>query len=111
MKKYVKMSLENTAKGTGKKEEKYQDLLGSKEAFNNVAEFWEKNALSIQLIAADELIEYCQNTVFTSEEYAAFTLGLGKIGSVMQAVWSERQALVNQNSFLNNPNSLPIVSD
>lgn len=106
------MSIENKAKGSGEKGEKYQDLLGSTEAFNNMAEFWEKNALSIQLIAADELLDYCQNTVFTSEEYAAFTLGLGKIGSVLQAIWDERQALVNQSKFLNNSDSsLPIVSE
>lgn len=112
MKQHVKMSIENKGKGSGKKEERYQDLLGSTEAFNNMAEFWEKNALSIQLIAADELLDYCQSTVFTSEEYIAFTLGLGKIGTALQAIWDERQAYINQNAFLNNSDSsLPIVSE
>ena len=110
--KHVKTSIENKAKGSGKLENKYQDLLGSKEAFNNIAEFWQNNALAIQLIAADELLDYCQTHIFTSEEYAAFTLGLGKIGSALQSTWEERQVLINKNVLLEKPgNSLPLVSE
>ena len=110
--KHIKKSIENKAKGTGKTEYKYQDLLGSTESFNNVAEFWQNNALAIQLIAADELLEYCQTHIFTSEEYAAFTLGLGKVGSALQSVWMERQALINKNQLIDNPsNGLPLVSE
>ena len=74
----------------------YERLLGSQEEMNLIAEFWEKNAKLIHLIATDELIKYCGEGSFTSEEAAAFKLGLGKLGVAMQSCWNERQAKINQ---------------
>jgi len=74
----------------------YERLLGSSREMNKIAEFWEKNAKLIHLIATDELIKYCEGAEFTSEEVSAFKLGLGRVGAAMQSCWEERQKKIAQ---------------
>jgi len=74
----------------------YERILGSMEGLNAIAEFWEKNAKLVHLIATDELIKYCEEELFANYECAAFKSGLGKVGAAMQACWEERQAIIRQ---------------
>ena len=80
----------------GKEGTPYERLLGSDENLNTIAEFWQNNAKLVQLIATNALIKYCEDESFTSEEAAAFKLGLGKVGDAMQDCWEERETKIRQ---------------
>lgn len=70
-----------------------EKVLGDISRVARVAEFWEVNADLIELISANELLEYAQTEVFDSKEFAAFSKGVGKMGFFMAECAKELRLL------------------
>ena len=70
-----------------------EKVLGDLSRVYRVADFWDTNADLIELIAANELLEYATTERYTSEESSAFRAGLHKMGMFMARCADERKKI------------------
>ncbi len=70
-----------------------QKVLGSLEELYAIADFWERQAGGVHLIATNELIEYTENETFDNKELIAFKKGLARLPLFFQECWEERQKI------------------
>jgi hypothetical protein len=70
-----------------------EKVLGDLSRVYRMADLYTSNADLIELIVANELLEYCSTETFTTEEYAAFRKGVQKIGEFMGECAKERNTI------------------
>lgn len=89
----TKKTVQKLIENRGLNSTKCQKVLGSLESLYAIADFWEHQAGAMQLISANEMIEYIQTQKFSSEESAAFLLGLEKFPIFFKACKDERDRI------------------
>lgn len=67
-----------------------EKILGDLSRVYRIADLYTSNADLLELIATNELIDYCSTETFTPEELVAFRKGLRKIGEFMSECAKER---------------------
>lgn len=87
--------IENQAKDASPCEK----VLGSTPRVNNMAALWDKHATLFKLMAADALLDYTEAQIYTSEECAAFRLGLSKIPELLASCSEERKKRIQEESL------------
>lgn len=68
-------------------------VVGSLENLYAIANFWETQAASMQLIGINELLEYTNTNKFNSEQLDAFKIGLAALPSFFQDCLEEKQVI------------------
>jgi len=89
------MSLKEIINNRGQAGEltKCEKVLGDLSRVYRIADFWDINSDIVELIAANELLDYATERDFDSKEFAAFKLGLNKMGQFMSACAMERKVI------------------
>lgn len=57
-------------------------LLGSRDAVTDFANFWKRNAQSLEMIASVALVNFCKDNEFTPSEFKAVKIGIHAINDV-----------------------------
>lgn len=70
-----------------------EKVLGDLSRVYRIADFYDTNSDLLELIAANELLDYAASGSFTSEEFATFKLGIHKIGVFMSECAKERKVI------------------
>ena len=91
----------------GKKATYCEKILGDLEGLYLLADFWERQAGLVHLIATNELLEYIDNESFDNKELDAFRCGLSMIPLFLQKCLEERQFIEKGKLKTTAPFSLP----
>jgi len=70
-----------------------EKVLGDLSKVYHIADLYTANADLLELIAMNELLEYCSGETFTPGELKAFKEGLGKMGAFMSKCAEDRDRI------------------
>lgn len=78
---------------TGRKVSSNMKVIGNLSALYAVADFWEREAGTIHLIATNELLEYTETELFNADQLEVYRKALAALPLFFQKCFEERQSI------------------